>query len=78
MTPVVPDGYTVKYYHSRHVGADGRPTPKGGRTQAIISDSSDNVVCSGYAFCSDKDSFNRKIGRNIALGRALKDLHARV
>lgn len=31
----------------------------------------DNNAYIGYAFCSSQDQFNKKIGRKIALGRAL-------
>ena len=30
-------------------------------------------VATGYAMCSAKDVFNKKIGRNIAVGRAIKE-----
>ncbi len=30
------------------------------------------VVARGIAFCSPRDQFNKRLGRNIALGRAIK------
>ena len=33
-----------------------------------------NTVLRGIAFCSPLDQFNKKLGRNIALGRAVKAL----
>jgi hypothetical protein len=74
VTLVVPDGYTVKYYHSRFIGLDGHPSPKGGGTTAHIIDSNGDVVSIGKSICSKKDAFNRKMGRTIALGRAIKQM----
>lgn len=36
-----------------------------------------NVIAMGEAICSEKDSYNRMIGRRAALGRALKDLEGK-
>jgi len=33
------------------------------------------IITVGYALCSDKDSFNKKMGRNIALGRAKRGVY---
>ena len=33
-----------------------------------------NAIVRGIAFCSPKDQFDKKLGRNIALGRAIKAL----
>lgn len=33
----------------------------------------DHVICDGYSYCSPKDTPNRKLGRYIATGRALKE-----
>lgn len=46
---------------------------KGGMTEVFVT-LSDGREALGHALCSRKDNFNRKIGRNIALGRALKEL----
>ncbi len=32
------------------------------------------VLARGFAFCSSKDQFNRKVGRQISLGRAIREL----
>jgi len=45
--------------------------PQGGLTQVCVSLPNGKYYF-GHAFCSNKDNFNKKIGRNIALGRALK------
>ena len=45
---------------------------KGGKTIAHIYDVNDKLVATGIAECSNNDNFNYRIGRDIALGRALK------
>lgn len=49
-----------------------KPDPKGGMTKAYVRLNSGEIV-TGYARCSDLDNFSRKIGRNIAVGRAMKE-----
>ncbi len=56
--------------------------PIGGMTRVLIRDSDARVVAAGVAHCAvpDRtrnvpgDNFNRRLGRTIALGRALKEL----
>lgn len=48
--------------------------PHGGRTFARILDANGNLVAVGEAQCSPKDNYNKTIGRQISLGRALKNL----
>jgi hypothetical protein len=50
------------------------PAVKGGLTECELLDDADTVVAHGSALCSDHDNYNRRIGRDIALGRALKRL----
>jgi hypothetical protein len=47
--------------------------PCGGWTQVDILDENDEVVKSGIARCHPEDNYSRSIGRDIALGRALKE-----
>ena len=49
-----------------------KPQTKGGRTYCKILLSDEQFV--GWAFCSDKDNYNYKLGRDIAFGRAKKSL----
>jgi len=44
-------------------------------TRCCIKNNKGEVVSRGFAFCSDKDQFSKKLGRNIALGRALKNMN---
>lgn len=55
------------YMHYRMFGDDDVVAPKGGATLAIRKENDQAVV--GVAICSTHDVFNRKIGRDIALGR---------
>lgn len=88
MIPRVPDGLIVRYEHCRHYTGVNHvyktaityPDPKGGTTicrlirQYVGAD--DEVVAVGEAQCSDEDQYVKKIGRDISLGRALKELNA--
>lgn len=45
-------------------------------TRCLIEDKEGNAIAVGYSFCSPKDQFSRKLGRQIAQGRALRRLEA--
>jgi hypothetical protein len=47
-----------------------QPSLKGGKTRIEIT-TNDGKELAGEAICSTKDSFNRRLGISIALGRAL-------
>lgn len=53
------------------------PATKGGMTVCHVYDPSGEHVLSAWAHCNPKDNFNRKIGRQIALGRAVKAVEQR-
>lgn len=88
MKRTIPDGAAVKFTHGRHVegtvgpwyrGKEGWPAelqPRGGHTIAkvVLADGSEIV---GEAHCSARDNYSKKIGRDIALGRALAALERR-
>jgi hypothetical protein len=48
--------------------------PRGGYTYARVTDDWGDGA-DGFAVCSRKDNFNKKIGRQIAVGRAMKQLN---
>ena len=55
---------------------DVKPSPKGGKTECVlILDSGEEIT--GVAYCSMKDNFNYKRGREIAYGRAMKQYQMR-
>lgn len=85
MRPQLPEGYRVKYRHWRYlrgglmVVSDQQArqfglSPKGGETEAKVYGPDDSVVATGTATCHPRDNFNKQIARDIALGRALKQL----
>lgn len=53
------------------VGILAKPEPKGGITLVQV-EYGDGRTFRASARCSKRDNFNRAIGRQIALGRALK------
>ena len=58
---------------------DEIPTPKGGKTTVLLFNPNltGEVVAEGVAVCHPvKDGFNKRLGREIALGRARKFMRA--
>lgn len=49
------------------------PSVKGGATRVVVKFSNGREVI-GYSTCSVKDNFSYKLGRQIALGRALSSI----
>ena len=85
----IPEGFEVRISHTRRAtnGDIYAPaellrkigmtiSPRGGRTVAHLVKNGE-IVVSGVAKCGPRDNFNRRIGRDIAIGRALKELEAR-
>jgi hypothetical protein len=66
-------GWGVRVRHHREEYDDGSPKPKGGSTVVFLS-SPNNHKFWGSSVCSNKDAFNRKLGLEIALGRAMKGI----
>lgn len=72
----------MRYLHLRK-RVNGTPKPKGGKTVAY--DVNGNVVTLAWAKCSKRDSYCKRIGRDIATGRYIRafgsgspDPHSRV
>lgn len=63
-------GYKVRVKHFRKSGASGLNS-RGGKTHVEITTPT-GVTLFGYARCSRKENFNKKMGVRIAVGRALK------
>jgi len=70
-------GGEVKYYYKRFgEGADNASDGYlGAATICLLKNG--GLVHRGIAFCSPLDQFNKKLGRNIALGRAIKAMEKR-
>jgi len=68
--------YLVKFRHERELNGD-EILPKGGKTVAyIVLDKESGESISAEALCSKKDTFNKVLGRIVALGRLKKKLNA--
>ena len=63
-------GGEVKYYYLKF-GEVKHGQPAGGIATICLLRNGE-LVHRGIAFCSPLDQFNKKLGRNIALGRAIK------
>lgn len=76
-------GFKVRVLHTRNTqatqqlgfGSRNILSGKGGSTKIEITTPDEQTTVVGIAQCSDKDSFNRKLGNEIALGRALAKLN---
>jgi len=60
----------IYFRHYRDIGLSPNGLPIKGQTLCII-EQDDYILCTGAAFCSVHDNFNRSVGREIALNRAL-------
>lgn len=81
MTRELPEGHTVQYEHRRWQAWDPEMgtdivLAKGGYTVAKILSKGGFEVARGTAFCRANENFNKRLGRTISLGRALKRLEA--
>jgi hypothetical protein len=72
----LPEGAKVIYDHAYTLS-----TPQGHTlgeqhraTAATVYDAEENIIATGLAVCHPNDQFSKRIGRNIARGRALKRL----
>lgn len=73
----------VKYLHYRTFDQTGQPSAIGGATVAYVEFPESNTVRAALALCRDaryaaakgkSDNFCRRIGRDIARGRLLKEV----
>lgn len=78
-------GYKVRVHHKRPIqttqridGISSQYSPKGGTTIIQITSPNFQYDVEGIAICSEKDSWNRKMGNSIALGRALNKLNQEI
>lgn len=74
-------GYKVRVLHTRHTvpvkrmsGICNEVSNQGGSTTIEITTPDKTITVSGKSVCSLKDNYNRRIGNEIALGRALEQL----
>lgn len=81
----LPDGLEAKFHHKHGVTRDaplraltGEEIIRGHSTRCEIrrlrEDGEYETVAVAYAYCNPKDQFEKRLGRMISLGRALKIL----
>lgn len=67
--------YHIRVFHSRVLDENGVPSARGGSTTVVLqSHKHGRELAAATAYCSDKDNFCRRTGRNVAIGRAVKKL----
>jgi hypothetical protein len=59
----------------RALGLTAWLLPQGGFTRVRIPGPYEGTYLEGWSRCSDRDNFNRRLGRTIALGRAKTRLY---
>ena len=69
----------IQHYEQRSIPADVELLAQGGMTLAEIyrinkKGKPVELVAEGFAHCSKRDNYSKRIGREIATGRALKEL----
>lgn len=75
-------GFKVRVIHTRHyetaramkMDSYSKLSCKGGCTKIEVTTPDKAITVSAEAKCSLQDSFNRKLGNSIALGRAVSKL----
>jgi len=69
----------IQFIHRRPVDAATRDfSSRGGFTVAYRAVPEDNHVEYSVAVCSDRDNFNKKLGRDIAAGRLTRGMARRI
>jgi len=66
--------YKIRVHHLREYDGYGNILSHGGETRVTLENAEQIVVAAGVATCVKTDTFNRRVGRNIAIQRALRDL----
>jgi hypothetical protein len=68
-------GFKVRVIHARLFEKNlNIPSGKGGTTTIEITTPDKQFNAEGFSKCSKEDSYNRKLGNSIALGRAVQNL----
>lgn len=72
MTPKAPHGLKAVFSHYRYENEFGQILPCGGETVCQLQRVETGViVVLGVATCSQYDTYSKKLGRDISLGRAV-------
>jgi hypothetical protein len=62
----------IRFEHIRRKDEAGNVSNYGGKTVAYIVDKVSGGITKGESVCSEKDVYNKKLGRLIATGRLFK------
>jgi hypothetical protein len=65
----------IRFEHIRRKDEAGNVSNYGGKTVAYIVDKVSGGITKGESVCSEKDVYNKKLGRIIATGRLFKILN---
>lgn len=66
----------TKFHHFRNLKEDGSVYNMGGLTVAWEVNEQNKSIRYAFAICSDRDNFNKKVGRTIAGGRLKSPNHS--
>jgi hypothetical protein len=69
-----PDAF-LTFRHFRKFDNYAQLAPKGGATFCAVALPTKGKLIFAYALCSDKDMFNKALGREISYGRLTADSH---
>jgi len=65
----------IEYWERESIDPDWEILPNRGMTYAEIYNPAGDLVAQATAVCSRRDNYCKRTGKNIAVGRALKELH---
>lgn len=66
--------FRAKFKHERLYDADGNVLPKGGKTTCRLVTGDGELLVETVARCHTSEHYVKRIGRDVSLGRALKEL----
>lgn len=68
------DNLKFEYRHIRNYDEHHTVRPRGGMTICYVCNEGGDVLETAYSQCHPNDNFNKKLGRLISSGRAIKKL----
>ena len=68
----IPEGFRIRVQYVTRLRKNSRAANKWLTIARLLDKTTNQCVSRAIAVCSEKDNPNRKIGRAIAVGRALK------
>jgi hypothetical protein len=76
----MPEGFKAEFVHEQFTKPikilwNGRNITPRGYTRCFLKSREGVIVSEAIAWCRDIDQFNKQIGRDISIGRAVKRFH---